>query len=210
MDDQKIRLLIAEDHPIVRSGLVGIINAQKDMQVVSEAPDGTSAVTAFEAEHPDITLLDLQMPNLDGVSALEQIRSKAPEAKIIILTTYDTDDDIERALKAGAKAYLLKDVEPQDLIRCVRDVHIGKTSIAPSVAAKLASRLTRVQLSNRELEVLRLLAAGRSNKEIGTSLYIAESTVKLHVKTLFDKLGVTSRTEAMRAALERGLIRLGR
>jgi len=203
-----IRVLVADDHAVVRSGIVGILNAQADMKVVSDANNGADAVEMFLVHKPDVALIDLQMPVLDGVQVVEQIKSKDPDALLIILTTYDTDDDIERSLKAGAKAYLLKDVEPKDLVRCVRDVCAGKTFVAPAVAAKLANRLTRVQLTMRELEVLKLIAGGLANKEIGSNLNIAESTVKLHINTLFDKLGVTSRTEAMKVGLERGLIRL--
>ena len=203
-----IRILVADDHAVVRSGITGIINAQFDMRVVAEAADGSSAVTCFLTHVPDITLIDLQMPKLDGIQVIRNIRTTHPEARVIVLTTYDTDEDIEQALKAGAKAYLLKEVEPHDLVQCIRDVHNGKISVAPAVAAKLATRLTRVQLTTRELEVLKLIAKGHSNKEIGAELFIAESTVKLHVNTLFDKIGVASRTEAMRVGLERGLIRL--
>jgi DNA-binding NarL/FixJ family response regulator len=203
-----IRVLVADDHAVVRSGIVGILNAQADMKVVGDANNGADAVEMFLAHKPDVALIDLQMPLLDGVQVVEQIKSKDPDALLIILTTYDTDDDIERSLKAGAKAYLLKDVEPKDLVQCVRDVRAGKTFVAPAVAAKLANRLTRVQLTIRELEVLKLIAGGLANKEIGSNLNIAESTVKLHINTLFDKLGVTSRTEAMKVGLERGLIRL--
>jgi DNA-binding NarL/FixJ family response regulator len=203
-----IRILVADDHAVVRSGLVGILNAQADMSVVCDAADGLRAVELFFEHSPDVALIDLQMPGLDGVAVVEALRAKHPDARVIILTTYDTDDDIERSLKAGAKAYLLKDVDPRDLVQCIRDVIAGKTSVAPAVAAKLANRLTRVQLTMRELEVLKLIAKGQSNKEIGAGLNIAESTVKLHVNTLFEKLGVTSRTEAMKVGLERGLIRL--
>lgn len=203
-----IRVLVADDHAVVRNGIAGIVNAQLDMKVVAEASDGQAAIEGLVAQEPDICLIDLEMPQLDGVGFVEKIRSKKPESCVIILTTYDTDEDIERAIRAGAKAYLLKDVEPRDLVQCIRDVHAGKSSFAPAIAAKLARRVTRLQLTTRELEVLKLIAEGKANKEIGSKLNIAESTVKLHVNTLFEKLGVTSRTEAMRAGLERGLIRL--
>ncbi len=203
-----IRVLVADDHAVVRSGVVGIINAQSDMKVIAEAQDGSAAVEQFFTYQPDVGLIDLQMPRMDGIHVVETIRSRYAEARLIILTTYDTEEDIERALKAGAKAYLLKDVEPQDLVRCIRDVQNGGTFVAPAVAAKLVTRLSRVQLTMRELEVLKSIAKGQSNKEIGAHLHIAESTVKLHINTLFEKLGVTSRTEAMKVGLERGLIRL--
>jgi DNA-binding NarL/FixJ family response regulator len=205
---RQIRVLVAEDHAVVRSGIVGIINAQPDMIVVAEAPDGHVAIERYRVERPDVALVDLQMPFVDGVGVVEAICAAEALAKLVILTTYDTDDDIERALSAGAKAYLLKDVTPTDLVQCIREVHAGKTWIAPTVAAKLAERLKRVQLTMRELEVLKLIAKGQANKEIGRELCIAESTVKLHVNSLFEKLAVTNRTEAMRVGLERGLIRL--
>ena len=208
MANSLIRVLVADDHSVVRNGIMGIVNAQVDMKVVADAGNGEEAIDRYFAETPDVALIDIQMPGIDGIAVVEAIRLKNPAARLIVLTTYDTDEDIERVLRAGAKAYLLKDVEPKDLVQCIRDVHSGKTFVAPAVAAKLANRLTRVQLTTRELEVLKLIAKGLANKEIGASLHIAESTVKLHVNTLFEKLAVTSRTEAMRVGLERGLIRL--
>lgn len=208
MPNVLIKVLVADDHSVVRSGIIGIVNAQADIKVVAEAGNGVEAVERYFSEVPDVALIDIQMPEMDGIGVVEAIRSKNPEARLIVLTTYDTDEDIERVLKAGAKAYLLKDVEPKELVQCIREVYAGKTFVAPAVAAKLADRLTRVQLTTRELEVLKLIAKGLANKEIGAELYIAESTVKLHVNTLFEKLNVTSRTEAMRVGLERGLIRL--
>lgn len=208
MNPSLIRLLVADDHTVVRNGLAGILNAQADMKVVAEAADGEMALQLFRQQRPDISLLDLSMPKLDGTQTLEAIRSIDPAAKVVVLTTYDTDDDIERVLKAGAKAYLLKDIEPADLVQSIRDVMAGQTAVAPAVAAKLATRLTRVQLTMREMEVLKLISRGDANKEIGNSLHISESTVKLHINALFEKLGVNSRTEAMRVGLERGLIRL--
>lgn len=208
MTPSLIRVLIADDHSVVRNGLAGILNAQADMKVVAQAADGETAVQLFRQHRPDVSLLDLSMPKLDGVQTLEAIRAVDAEAKVLVLTTYDTDDDIERVLKAGAKAYLLKDVESADLVQSIRDVMAGKTSVAPAVAAKLATRLTRVQLTMRELEVLKLISRGDANKDIGLALHISESTVKLHINSLFEKLAVNSRTEAMRVGLERGLIRL--
>lgn len=208
MNPSLIRVLIADDHTVVRNGLAGILNAQADMKVVAEAADGETALQLFRQHRPDVSLLDLSMPKLDGVQTLEAIRSVDPAAKVVVLTTYDTDDDIERVLKAGAKAYLLKDVESADLVQSVRDVMAGKTTVAPAVAAKLATKLTRVQLTMREMEVLKLISRGDANKDISQSLHISESTVKLHINALFEKLGVNSRTEAMRVGLERGLIRL--
>lgn len=207
-DGPSIRILVADDHAVVRSGIVGIVNAQNDLRVIADVEDGAAAVKAYQELRPDVALIDLQMPILDGVGVIQAIRAQHAAARIVILTTYDTDDDIERALTAGARAYVLKDIQPKDLVDCIRAVHAGKTWIAPDVAAKLADRFTRVQLTARELEILKLIAKGLANKEIGKQLNIAEGTVKVHIKTLFEKLMVNSRTDAMRVALERGLIRL--
>jgi DNA-binding NarL/FixJ family response regulator len=165
-------------------------------------------VEAFERHHPDVTLLDLRMPEMEGVEAVRQIRARDPQAKLIVLTTYDTDEDITRALRAGAKAYVVKDIAADALIACIHDVLAGKTYIAPAAAAKLAEGVMRVQFTPRELSTLRLLAVGQSNKEIARTLGISERTVKTHLSHLFEKLGVTSRTEAVRIATRRGLVRL--
>jgi DNA-binding NarL/FixJ family response regulator len=176
--------------------------------VIAEASNGLEAVEAFERHHPDVTLLDLRMPVMEGVEAVRQIRERDPHAKVIVLTTYDTDDDISRALKAGAKAYVLKDIAADALIACIHDVLAGKTYLAPAAAAKLAEGVTRIQLTPRELTTLRLMADGKSNKEIANELGISERTVKTHLGHLFEKLGVTSRTEAVKIATRRGLVRL--
>lgn len=204
----RIRITVADDHHIVRDGLVGIINAQPDMTVVAEAEDGTTAAEQILDLRPDVAMVDISMPGRDGIDVIEHVRQRWAEAKVILLTTFDTDEDIERGIRAGARAYQLKDVRAAQLMQCVRDVNEGKAVFSPAVAAKLARRLTQVQLTRRELEVLRLLSDGKANKEIASSLFISESTVKLHVNSLFEKLDVTSRTEAMKAALQRGLIRL--
>ena len=202
------RVLIVDDHALLRTGVANIINHEPDLQVVAEAADGAEAVAAFVQHRPDVTLLDLRMPVMEGVEAVRRIRELDPSAKVIVLTTYDTDEDIARALKAGAKAYILKDIAADRLIACIRDVLDGKTYLAPSAAAKLAERVTRIQLTPRELATLRSMAQGRSNKEVATELGISERTVKTHLGHLFQKLGVTSRTEAVRVATHRGLVRL--
>jgi two-component system NarL family response regulator len=166
------------------------------------------AVELFALHRPDVALLDLRMPKMEGVQVVEQIRERFPAAATIMLTTYDTDNDIERALRAGAKAFLVKDVSPQELVACVRAVHAGRTWVSPRVAAKLVAHVTNVRITRRELAVLRLLAAGNSNKEIGEALGITDGTVKIHVTHLFAKLDVTSRTEAIATALRRGLVRI--
>jgi len=202
-------VLVVDDHALLRTGVVNIIQQEPDLDVVAEASNGVEAVAAFERYRPDVTLLDLRMPEMEGVEAVRQIRALDPQARVIVLTTYDTDDDISRALKAGAKAFILKDIAADALIACVHDVLKGKTYLAPAAAAKLAERVARVELTPRELSALRLLADGQSNKEIATALGITERTVKTHLGHLFDKLGVTSRTEAVKVAVRRGLVRLG-
>jgi DNA-binding NarL/FixJ family response regulator len=204
----KSTVLVVDDHALLRTGVANIINLEPDLQVVAEADTGRQAVEAFERHRPDITLLDLRMPEMEGVEAVRQIRAIDPNARVIVLTTYDTDHDIARALKAGAKAYILKDISADDLINCIRDVLAGKTYLAPAAAAKLAEGVTRVQLTPREMATLRLMADGKANKEIASELAISERTVKTHLGHLFEKLGVTSRTEAIKVATHRGLVRL--
>jgi DNA-binding NarL/FixJ family response regulator len=201
-------VLLVDDHALLRTGVANIINQEPDLHVVAEAGNGVEAIEAFERHHPDVTLLDLRMPVMEGVEAIRQIRVRDPRARVIVLTTYDTDEEISRALKAGAKAYVLKDISADDLIGCIRDVLDGKTYIAPAAAAKLAEGVTRVQLTPRELTTLRLMADGKANKEIASALDISERTVKTHLGHLFEKLGVTSRTEAVKVATRRGLVRL--
>jgi two-component system NarL family response regulator len=185
-----------------------LINQEPDLHVVAEAGDGVEALEAYERHRPDVTLLDLRMPVMEGVEVVRRIRQHDPRARVIVLTTYDTDDEISRALKAGAKAYVLKDISAEDLIACIRDVLAGKTYLAPAAAARLAEGVTQVQLTPRELSALRLMADGKSNKEIAGELGISERTVKTHLGHLFEKLGVTSRTEAIKVATRRGLVRL--
>jgi DNA-binding NarL/FixJ family response regulator len=201
-------VLVVDDHALVRTGVANIISHEPDLQVVAEAANGAEAVAAFERYRPDVTLLDLRMPVMEGVEAVRQIRMRDPQAKVIVLTTYDTDEDITRALKAGAKAYILKDISASALVDCIHDVLAGKTYLAPTAAAKLAEGVARVQLTPRELATLRLMSDGRSNKEIAVTLGISERTVKTHLGHLFEKLGVTSRTEAAKVAARRGLVRM--
>jgi two-component system NarL family response regulator len=204
----KATVLVVDDHALLRTGVANIINQEPDLQVVAEAGDGVEAVAAFERHRPDVTLLDLRMPLMEGVEVVRRIRERDPRARVVILTTYDTDDEISRALKAGAKAYVLKDISAEDLVGCIRDVLAGKTYIAPAAAAKLAEGVTRVQLTPREMAALKLMADGKANKEIANALDISERTVKTHLGHLFEKLGVTSRTEAVKVATRRGLVRL--
>jgi len=203
-----IRVLIAEDHTVVRDGLVSIINQQRDLCIVGEAGNGRRAVDLWRQQRPDVTLMDLRMPELDGVNAIYEIRAIDPDARIIVLTTYDGDEDIYRGMRAGAKSYLLKDVRREELFECIREVHKGRSFLPPAVAVKLAERLPAEELTPRELEVLRLVAAGKPNKLIGADLSITEVTVKSHVQSVFRKLNVLSRTEAIAVANRRGLLHL--
>ena len=203
-----IRLLIADDHVTVLEGLSAIIGRQPDMQVVAEAADGRQAVDLWREHRPDVTLLDLRMPTLDGVGAIEAIRREDASARVIVLTTYDTDTEILRAIKAGAKAYLLKDARREELLDCIRRVNRGETCIPAALVQKLTTGLSSESLTGRELNVLELLARGKSNKEIGANLYISETTVKSHLSSIFRKLNVLSRTEAITVASRRGLVRL--
>jgi two-component system NarL family response regulator len=204
----KARVLLVDDHALLRTGVANIINQESDLQVVAEAGNGLEAIEAYKRHRPDVALLDLRMPVMEGVEAVRRIRELDPQARLIILTTYDTDEEITRALKAGAKAYVLKDISADDLITCIHDVLAGKTYLAPAAAAKLAEGVTRVQLTPRELAALQLMADGKANKEIATALGISDRTVKTHLGHLFEKLGVTSRTEAIGVATRRGLVRL--
>src|SRR4029079_16635626 len=201
-------VLLVDDHALLRTGVANIINQEPDLHVVAEAGDGAEALAAYEQHKPDVTLLDLRMPIMEGVEVVRRIRERDPAALVIVLTTYDTDDEISRALKAGAKAYVLKDISADELVGCIRTVLAGKTYLAPAAAAKLAEGVTRVQLTPREMATLKLLADGKANKEIATALDISERTVKTHLGHLFEKLGVTSRTEAVKVATRRGLVRL--
>jgi two-component system NarL family response regulator len=203
-----IRVLLADDHAIVRNGVAQILNEQPDIQVVAQAGDGESAIVLYRQESPDVALLDLRMPKVEGTQVVERIRREFPEAVLVVLTTFDTDDDIDRALRAGAKGYLLKDVGPGDLVACVRTVHGGGTWVSPTVASKLVARMTRVQITPQEMRVLRQVAEGKSNRDIGETLFISEATVKIHLSHLFEKLGASSRTDAVAKAVERGLIRM--
>lgn len=204
----KIRVLIADDHAVVRDGLVAMIGKWTDMTVVAEAQNGREAVEQWKRHRPDVSLLDLRMPELDGIGAIYQIREQDATARVIVLTTFDGDEDIYRAISAGAKAYILKDAPREDILNCIRKVHRGETFVPPSVAAKLVERVSGPELSEREMVVLRALATGQSNKEIGRRLFISETTVKSHLKSIFTKLNVLSRTEAVAAAARRGMVQL--
>jgi len=203
----RIGVLIADDHSVVREGLASLIERRADMTVVGEASNGRQAVDLWKQHRPDVTLLDLRMPELDGVGAIKEIRGGDENARILVLTTFDGDEDIYRAIQAGAKGYLLKDVPREALMDCIRRVHAGETCVPVHLAAKLAERVSGETLSVREIDVLKLMAQGKSN-EIGSALFISEGTVKSHVKAIFAKMNVISRTEAVANATRRGLIQL--
>ena len=204
----KIRLLVADDHVTVLEGLVAIIGRQPDMHVVAAASNGREAVDLWRTNRPDVTLLDLRMPILDGVGAIQEIRQREFSARVIVLTTFDTDADLSKAIKAGAKGYLLKDAPREELLTCIRRVHSGETVIPPTLVTKLTAGLTAEPVTDRELEVLAQLAHGSSNKEISTILNISESTVKSHLRNIFTKLNVLSRTEAIATASRQGLVKI--
>jgi DNA-binding NarL/FixJ family response regulator len=204
----KISVLVADDHVTVLEGLVAIIGRQPDMQVLAAASNGREAVDLWMKHRPDVTLLDLRMPMLDGVGAIREIRQREFSARIVVLTTFDTDTDLSTAVKAGAKGYLLKDATRDELLACIRKVHSGETFIPPSLVTKLTAGLSAESLTDRELEVLTLLARGQSNKEISANLSISDSTLKSHLRNIFTKLNVLSRTEAIAAASRQGLVKI--
>jgi two-component system NarL family response regulator len=204
----RIGVLIADDHSVLRQGVVSLIGFEADMTVVAEASDGREAVELWKRHRPDVMLLDLRMPELDGVGVIKQIRAEDENTRIVVLTTFDGDEDIYRAIQAGAKGYLLKDVPREALIDCIRRVHAGETCVPVQLANRLAKRLSDKSVSEREIDVLRLMARGKRNKEIGSALFISAGTVKSHVKSIFAKLNVNSRAEAVASAAHRGLIQL--
>jgi two-component system NarL family response regulator len=205
---ETIRVLVVEDHNVVRQGLVALLNVADGLTVVGEAGDGLEAIDQFRKHQPDITLMDLRLPRLSGVEAIQRIRSESPQARVIVLTTYDGDEDIYRALKAGARAYLLKGMTSEELITTIRAVHTGKSHIPPAIAEKLAARMGTEDLTPREFDVLEQIVRGKSNKEIATELNVSEATVKTHINSLLGKLGVTDRTQAATAAIQRGIVPL--
>jgi DNA-binding NarL/FixJ family response regulator len=211
MTEHNIRLLVCDDHPVVRSGLRGMLRSQPDFEVVAEASSGLQAVALAHQYRPDVVLMDLRMPEMDGATATAEIKFAHPEIQVLILTTYETDADILRAVEEGAAGFLLKDARQEDLFDGIRQAAQGKAPLAPGVAARLMRRLRGTedeQLSGREIEILQLVARGLNNKAIARELLISESTVKAHMLHIFDKLGVTDRTAAVTTALRRGIIRL--
>ncbi|MBW4570197.1 MAG: response regulator transcription factor [Tolypothrix carrinoi HA7290-LM1] len=203
-----IRILIADDHPILGQALTMFLECEPDMTVVGHACDGIEALELFRQHQPDVALMDLQMPKMEGADAIAAICAKFKHARIVVLSGFDGDEDIYRGLRSGAKGYLLKGAEPNELLDAIRTVHQGQKYIPPIIAAKLAERMSNEELSDRELEVLRLIAKGKNNQQISNVLNIAESTVRFHANNIFGKLKVSDRTQALVTALNRGIVRL--
>jgi DNA-binding NarL/FixJ family response regulator len=203
-----IRVLCVDDHPLLREGIAAIINNQSDMLLVAEASDGREAIQKYREHQPDVTLMDLRLPDMSGIDSMIAIRSEFPEARIIMLTTFEGDVEIQRSLEAGARGYLLKSMPPKDLAEAIRQVHGGKKRIPPELAAQLAEHLGDEALTEREIEVLRHIAGGNRNRDIADRLFISEETVKVHVKHIMEKLGAADRTQAVAIAVRRGIIQL--
>jgi len=207
-DQARIRVFSVDDHPLLREGIAAIINNQPDMLMVAQAATGSEAIQMFRQQQPDITLMDLRLPDMSGIDALIAIRTDFPEARIIMLTTFEGDVDIKRSLEAGARGYMLKNMPPKDLVEVIRQVHAGKKRIPAEVAARLAEYFGDDALTEREIDVLRHVASGNRNREIGERLFISEETVKVHIKHIMEKLGASDRTQAVAIAVRRGIIQL--
>lgn len=203
-----IRVFSADDHPLLREGIAAVINNQPDMLMLAQAATGGEAVQMFRQHRPDVTLMDLRLPDMSGIDALIAIRAEFPEARVIMLTTFEGDVEIQRALKAGARGYLLKSNPPQELVETIRHVHAGKKAIPPQIAARLAEHFSDETLTEREIDVLRHIAGGNRNRDIGERLFISEETVKVHIKHIMEKLGASDRTQAVAIAVRRGIIQL--
>lgn len=207
-EPNSIRVLSVDDHPLLREGIAAMINSQPDMTLVAQAASGSESILTFREHIPDVTLMDLRLPDMSGIDALIAIRTEFPEARVIMLTTFEGDVEIQRALQAGARGYLLKSMPPNELVEAVRQVHAGKKRVPAEVAAHLAEHLSDEALTEREIDVLRHLAGGNRNKDIAERLFISEETVKVHVKHIMEKLGASDRTQAVAIAVRRGIILL--
>jgi DNA-binding NarL/FixJ family response regulator len=207
-DQTRIRILCVDDHPLLREGIAAIINNQPDMVLVAEASNGTEAIQKFKEHLPDVTLMDLRLPDMSGVDSLIAIRADIPEARIIMLSTFEGDVEVQRALQAGARAYMLKNMPPKELVDGIRQVHAGKKRIPTEIAAHLAEHLSDDALTGREIDVLKHIAGGNRNRDIAERLFISEETVKVHIKHIMEKLGASDRTQAVAIAVRRGIIQL--
>jgi DNA-binding NarL/FixJ family response regulator len=205
---KQIKIMLVDDHPAFRKGMAALIESNPGLQVIAETGDGSKALELYRQSQPDVVLMDLRLPGMGGVEAIMAIRKEFPDARVIVLTTFDMDEDIFRAIQSGAKSYLLKDTPDDELAEVIRAVHAGKEMLSGRVAERLAARRQRANLSQRETQVLQLLTKGRSNKEISFSLFISEDTVKAHLKTLFNKLNVQDRTGAAISAIQHGIVHL--
>jgi DNA-binding NarL/FixJ family response regulator len=203
-----IRVMLVDDHPAFRKGMAALITSEPGLEVVAQTGDGSEALELYRAKKPDVVLMDLRLPGMGGVEAILAIRKEFPEARVIVLTTFDTDEDIYRAMQSGAKSFLLKDTPEDELAATIRAVHAGEKVLAEKMAKRLADRQQRANLSEREMDVLQYLIKGRSNKEIASSLFVSEDTVKAHLKSLFAKLHVQDRTEAAISAIRQGIVHL--
>ncbi len=208
METSGIRILSVDDHPLLREGIAAVINSQQDMRVIADAASAKDAIEQFRKHKPDVTLMDLRLPDKSGIDTMISIRTEFPEARIIMLTTFEGDVEIQRALEAGARAYLLKNMPPKELVEVIRQVHAGKKRIPPQLAAQLAEHMSDEALTSREIEVLRQIAEGNRNRDIGEKLFITEETVKVHIKNIMGKLGASDRTQAVAIAIRRGIIHL--
>jgi len=208
VEPKLIRVLSVDDHPLLRDGIAALVNAEPDMKLVAEASNGKEAVEKFRLHRPDVTLMDIQMPSVNGIEAITQIQSECPDARIIVLTTYTGDVQVVRALRAGARAYILKGHVHRELLETIRNVYAGKKRIPPEIAAELAEHAADDELTTREIEVLRLIGGGHANKQIADQLSIGEATVKSHVTNILSKLGASDRTHAVTIGLKRGIIQL--
>jgi DNA-binding NarL/FixJ family response regulator len=204
----QIRVLSVDDHPLLREGIAAIIGSQPDMLLVGSASSGGEAIRAFRELRPDVTLMDLRLPDMTGIDSLIAIRNEFPDARIIVLTTFEGDAEIQRALQAGALGYLLKSMPPRDLVEAIRQVNCGKKRIPPEIAAQLAEYISEDSLTDREIQVLRYIAGGNRNREIGQRLFISEETVKVHIRHIMEKLGAGDRTQAVAIAVRRGIVQL--
>jgi DNA-binding NarL/FixJ family response regulator len=207
-ETDRIRVFSVDDHPLLREGLAAIINNQPDMVLVAQAANAQEAVEKFRKHRPDVTLMDLRLPDKSGIDAMKAIRTEFPEARVIMLTTFEGDVEIQRALEAGARGYLLKNMPPKELVEVIRQVHAGKKRIPPQLAAQLAEHVTDEELTAREIEVLSQIAGGNRNRDIAEKLFITEETVKVHIKHIMEKLGASDRTQAVAIGLRRGIIEL--